>query len=163
MIEEDNLNLLDKTLEKEYLYFRLTRFLYQKCMRVNSSLNDFISVLAKLGKLAWETFKTGKPFLQRSQVIKEVVEDAFKYGLLIGHEDLRLVGRETTDILITFPHRTILDFSGSFYFVLMLDEGMKVHDRPSFLAFLSVVCIQQNVRISRTFTWRKSLKVMAVF
>ena len=131
LVKEDKFDLRSKTLEKGYLYFKLTLFLYQKYASTHGldfNLKDFMKVLAKLGKLAWETLKSGNPFLQRSQVIKEVGEDAFKYGLLIGHEDFRLIGRETADILITYPHRTIQEFLGSFYFILMIDEGQKIEN-----------------------------------
>ena len=59
----------------------------------------------------------------------EVGSDAFDYGLLIGHEDAhRLIGDETADIWVTFPHRTIQEFLGTLYFLLMLDEGREIED-----------------------------------
>ena len=131
LVKEDKFDLRSETLEKGYLYFKLTRFLYQKYASTHGldfNLNDFMKVLAKLGKLAWQTLKSGNPFLKRSQVIEEVGEDAFKYGLLIGHEDFRLIGKYPADILITYPHRTIQEFLGSFYFVLMIDEGQKIEN-----------------------------------
>ena len=131
LVKEDKFDLRSETLEKGYLYFRLTHFLYQKYASTHGldfNLNDFIKVLAKLGKLAWETLKSGNPFLKPSQVIEEVGEDAFKYGLLIGHEDFRLIGKYAADILITYPHRTIQEFLGAFYFVLMIDEGQKIEN-----------------------------------
>ena len=129
LVRENQMNLKSKVFTEGDLYFKLTRFLYQKYAsshELSFNLNDFIKVLTQLGKLAWETLKSGNPFLQRSQVIEDVGEDAFKYGLLIGHEDFRLIGKETADILITYHHRTIEEFLGSFYFVLMLDAGQKI-------------------------------------
>ena len=131
LVKEDKFDLRSETLEKGFLYFKLTRFLYQKYASTHGlyfSRNDFMKVLGKLGKLAWETLKSGNPFLQRSQVIEEVGEDAFKYGLLIGHEDFRLIGKYPADILITYPHRTIQEFLGAFYFILMLDEGKQIEN-----------------------------------
>ena len=60
-----------------------------------------------VGKLALKTLLSGNPLLQRSVVIKEVGPDAFDYGLLIGHEDFRLIRDETANIFVTFPHRSI--------------------------------------------------------
>ena len=78
--------------------------------------------------------------LQRSEVIEEVGSEAFDYGLLIGHEDFRLIRGESEDILVTFPHRSIQEFLGSLYFVLMLIEGVsyktllgKHSQRPIFM------------------------------
>ena len=56
-------------------------------------------------------------------MIREIGNEAFEYGLLIGNEDFRLVGHEIADILVTFPHRTLQEFLGSYYFVLKLSEG----------------------------------------
>ena len=64
--------------------------------------------------------------LKRSDVLKEVGPDAFDYGLLIGHEDFRLIRDETADILVSFPHRTILEFLWSFGFISLLSEGKTV-------------------------------------
>ena len=129
LVKHDSFNLEDDTFEKGYLYFRLTRFLYKKYtiqQNMYFEQKKFISVLTKLGKLAWETLLYGNSNLKHSQVINELGEDVFKYGILIGHEDFRLIGKEATDIIVTFPHRTIQDFLGSFYFLLKLTEGEKI-------------------------------------
>ena len=60
---------------------------------------------------------------EKSEILKDVGEDAFEIGLLIGHKDFRLSRNETADIFITFPHQTIFEFLGSFGFVHMLNEG----------------------------------------
>ena len=59
-------------------------------------------------------------------MIKEIGEETFKYGLLIGNEDFRLVDHDIADILVTFPHRTLQEFLGSYYFVLRLGEGFSL-------------------------------------
>ena len=84
--------------------------------------HDFEQVLLKVGKLALHTLLTGDPLLQRSEVISEVGEHAFDYGLLIGHEDFRLIRNEIADIFITFPHRSLQEFLGAF-FLLSLAGG----------------------------------------
>ena len=55
------------------------------------------------------------------EVEREVGKDAFDYGFLIGNEDL--INDLKADILITFPHRSIQEFFGAFFFVLQLVEG----------------------------------------
>ena len=68
--------------------------------------------------------------LQRGHIIEEVGPDAFDYGLLIGHEDAHMLMRdETADIFVTFPHRSILEFLGAFYFVLSLGEEQTLLNR----------------------------------
>ena len=59
--------------------------------------------------------------MKREKVERQVGEDAFDYGLLIGHEDAhKLIRDETADIFVTFPHMTIQEFLGSFWFVCRL-------------------------------------------
>ena len=88
---------------------------------INFDMSSFVEVLRSLGKLALDTLFRA-PFFQRSQVIEEVGGDIFDYGLLIGHEDFRLIRDETSDILVTFPHRSLQEFLGAFYFVLALTK-----------------------------------------
>ena len=88
------------------LYFRLVRFLYVKYTTqkgMEYEREHLEELLKKMGKLAWETLKSGNGLLRRSQVIREIGNEAFEYGLLIGNEDFRLVGHEIADILVTFP------------------------------------------------------------
>ena len=59
-------------------------------------------------------------------MIKDVGPDAFDYGLLIGHDDFRLIRDETADIYVTFPDRIIQEFLGAFYFIMMLNEGQSI-------------------------------------
>ena len=73
-----------------------------------------------------KTLLSGDPLLKRSDVIREIGEGAFDYGLLIGHEDFRLIRDETADIFVTFPHRSIQEFLGVLYFIWMLNKGKTV-------------------------------------
>ena len=91
--------------------------------------NSFISAMTSLGKQALRTLTSGNALIQRSIILEEVGPDAFDYGLLIGHEDaLKLVRDETADIYVTFPHRSILEFLGAWYFVISLCEEQPVDD-----------------------------------
>ena len=42
---------------------------------------------------------------------------AFEYGLFAGHEDLKLFNDPTADIYVTYPHRSLEEFFGSYGFV----------------------------------------------
>ena len=129
LVKEDEIDLQSETFSNGELYLRLVRFLYKK-YTVNKGLDykdeSFVKLLKKLGKLAWETLREGNTLLQRSRVIKEIGEEAFDYGILIGNEDFRLISKETADILVTFPHRTLQEFLGSYYFVLRLSEDESI-------------------------------------
>ena len=79
--------------------------------------------------------------MTKEKVTRQVGSDAFDYGLLIGHEDAHsLIRDETADIMVTFPHMTIWEFLGSFYFVCRLSSGENLEailgsdcNRPLFL------------------------------
>ena len=74
-----------------------------------------------------QTLLSGNPLLRRSDVIKELCDDAFDYGLLIGHEEGYMLIRDVNaDIYVTFPHRSLQEFLGALYFVLILQEGHQI-------------------------------------
>ena len=126
LVKNEAIVLGSKTFCNGELYFKLVRFLYVKYTKqkgMEYEKEHLVELIKKLGKLAWETLKSGNGLLRRSHVIKEIGEEAFEYGLLIGNEDFRLVGHDIADILVTFPHRTLQEFLGSYYFVLRLGEG----------------------------------------
>ena len=129
LVREDDIDFLSTTIHTGEIYTRTIRCLYKKfAIRKNIEYEDteFVRAVTKIGKLALETLLSGNPLLRRSQVIKEAGPDAFDYGLLIGHEDFRLIRDETADICVTFPHRTIQEFLGAFYFIMMLNDGESI-------------------------------------
>ena len=126
LVKHDELDLKNKLFNKGELYFRLVRFVYKKFTLqkgLEFSQDRFEEMMKGLGKLAWEIEKSGSPFVQRSEVIKEVGEEAFEYGILSGHEDVSLITKEEADMSVNFVHRTLQQFLGSYYFVLMLSKG----------------------------------------
>ena len=126
LVREDDIDLSHREMPVGEIYTRMVRCLYKKyTLRKNKDYVDeeFVSVLKSVGSLALDTLLSGNPLLKRSEVLKKVGSEAFDYGLLIGHEDFRLIRDETADIFVTFPHRSLQEFAGSFYFVLMLSEG----------------------------------------
>ena len=50
--------------------------------------------------------------------MNEVGEEAFECGFLVGHEDFRMI--VLSDIVVTFPHRSVQEFFGAFYCSLVL-------------------------------------------
>ena len=130
LVREDDIDLSDSSINIGEIYFRMVICLYKKFTirkEKRFDMTSLVEVLKSLGKLALETLFES-PLLQRSQVIKAVGEDAFDYGLLIGHEDFRLIKDETADILVTFPHRSLQEFLGAFYFVFALNTETDIKD-----------------------------------
>ena len=130
LVREDNVDLSDKTISMGEIYFRMVRCLYKKyCIRnlIEFNTASFIQAMTLLGKVALDMLLSDNALLQREQIIAEVGSDVFDYGLLIGHEDAhKLIQDETADIFVTFPHRSILEFLGAYYFVLSLGKKQTV-------------------------------------
>ena len=104
LVRENAIVLSDKTMPTGEIYSRMIQCLYKKFTirkGIRYDEGEFTRVVGLVGKIAWETLLSGKPLFERSRVEKEVGEDAFDYGFLIGHEDL--IVDVKADILITFP------------------------------------------------------------
>ena len=94
LVREDDIDLTSKTIHTGEIYTRMVRCLYKKYIirkNIDYIHEIFIRTITKVGKFAFDTLLLGNPLLCRSQVIKDVGPDAFDYGLLIGHEDFRLI------------------------------------------------------------------------
>ncbi len=129
------------------IYAKMLRCLLKKyTMRKGLKLREadfkalFMAKLKAVGKFVWDALLTDDPLLEKSEVIEEVGEDAFDLGWLIGNEDSWLLGQDrTADICITFPHRSLQEFWGAFFFVLLVGEKNTVNlsgikgDKPYFL------------------------------
>ena len=129
LVRHDEIDLASEAINAGEIYVRMVRCLYKKFLIRKGrefNQNNFVTDMRKIGKLALETLLSGKPLLKRSDVMNEVGMEAFEYGLLIGHEDFRLIADETADISVTFPHRSIQEFLGALYFILCLIEGVSV-------------------------------------
>ena len=129
LVRENDINLSVKNMDPGQLYVKMMRCLYKKYTirkGIPFEISSFCEALRLIGKIAFEMLLSENPFFQRSDISRLVGEDAFDYGLLIGHEDFRLIGDESADILVTFPHHSLQEFLGAFYFVLMLNEGVDV-------------------------------------
>ena len=131
VVEDPDIDLSDKTVSIGAIYFRMIQCLYKKFTirkGIEFELRSLIRVLMSLGKLALETLLSENSLLQRSQIIKQVGEDVFDYGLLIGEDGFSLTRDMTVDILVTFPHRSLQEFLGAFFFVLSLGKKQTVND-----------------------------------
>ena len=126
LVKEDKTDLLSKETNTGEIYTKMVRCLYIKFTnraKIEFESCEFTRVITKLGKLALETLFSGNPLLKQSDIIK-VDKRAFYYGLLIGHEDCRLLTTDVTgDIVVTFPHRSLQEFLGTFSFIQMLNDG----------------------------------------
>ena len=121
LVREKALDLSDKTMATGEIYTRMIQCLYRKFTvrrNIEYDRKEFVKILPLVGKLAWETLLSDDPLFTRSRVEEEIGEDVFDYGFLIGNEDL--IGDVAADILITFAHRSIQEFFGAFFFVLLL-------------------------------------------
>ena len=126
---DEKVDLSSETISVGQIYMRMIRCLYKKfTVRMGLEYDDkeLVGILKSVGKLAYEMLLSGNWLLRRREVIREVGKLAFDIGLLIGHEDFRLIRDETADIFITFPHRSIQEFLGAFYFILKLNEEVDV-------------------------------------
>ena len=129
LVREEDINLVQERFEIGDLFLRMVRCLFQKFSirnRTKFTVSSFIQAMKSVGKLALKTLVADYPFMQRSQVIEEIGEEAFDYGLLIGQEDFRLIRNDATDIIITFSHRSLQEFLGALFFILGLGEGESV-------------------------------------
>ena len=129
LIREENFNLSGAAPDVGELFTRMVRCLKKKftiLKNVEFSVEGFVKTMVSVGKLALETLLSGNSLMQRRKVIREKGEDAFNYGLLIGHEDFRLIRDESADIFITFSHRSTQEFLGALFFIFSLNEGVSV-------------------------------------
>ena len=131
LVRECNIDLSDEIVSIGEIYFRMVQCLYKKFTirkGIDFEVRSLVTVLMSLGKLALQTLLSGNPLLKRSQIIRQVGTYAFDYGLLIGHEDFRLIRDVTADIFVTFPQRSLQEFLGAFYFVLNLGKGQTINN-----------------------------------
>ena len=132
LVREDDIDIASEVVPIGEIYTRMIRCLYKKYVlrkRQIFSSKQFVSILRSVGRLALDTLLSGNPLFRRSEVIREVGEDAFDYGLLIGCEEgHRLIRDETANIFVTFAHRSIQEFFGAFYFVERLSDGSSIED-----------------------------------
>ena len=128
LVNSDDIDLFRKNVAQGEIYTRLLRCVYRKfVVRKGKTFKagDFVTVLKLLGKIAWKTLNTKQYHFQMKQVLIGDV-DIFEYGIITGHQDFHLVGHETADVFISYPHRTFQEFLGAFHFT----HKMSIIEQP---------------------------------
>ena len=87
--------------------------------------SDLIEVMRSVGKLALHTLLSDNLLLQRSQVLRIAGDFVLDYGFLAGDKAFTDL---TADMYVTYAHRSIEEFFGSFGFIQGLSEGKSVDD-----------------------------------
>ena len=131
LVAEQEIDLSDKTTSMGDIYTRLVKCLYKKFTirkGMKFEQDDFVQVMKSVGQLALQTLMSNNQLLQREEVLGVVGDFAFDYGLFAGHEDIRLLGDPTADLYVTYAHRSLEEFFGSFGFIQALDDGKSVDD-----------------------------------
>ena len=131
LVREKNIDLNEKTISYGEIYNQMVRCLYQKFIKRKQQKfeeEEFRKVLFALGKLAMKTL-TSAADLRASDIPDEIRTYAFDYGILIGQEDCNqtITTAECVDgMIVTFSHRSLTEFLGSFNFVLNLASGEEI-------------------------------------
>ena len=144
LVTEQEIDLSDKTVTMGDIYTRLVKCLYKKYTirkGIKFELDHFVQVLKSVGILALTTLKSNNPLLEKSEVLSTVGNDAFEYGFFAGHEDFRLSGDLTADIYVTYAHRSLEEFFGSFGFCQALSEGKRLEEILGFNSQSSLLLV----------------------
>ena len=131
LVAEEEIDLKDKTISMGDIYTRLVKCLYKKyTLRENVEFKNeaFHKVMKSVGQLALRTLISNNPLLQRTEVLEMIGDFAFDYGLFAGHEDLRLGSDPTADVYVTYPHRSLEEFFGSYGIIQALNEGQSLNE-----------------------------------
>ena len=119
LVENDpDMGLTRRNVPRGEIYFRLVQCICRKYCESQGTRwdrDEFVQVLIKIGKFASKTIRAKQNCFQREEIIRELGENVFELGFLVGYEDFRLVANETTDILVTFLHETMRTFLACLY------------------------------------------------
>ena len=131
LVKEEEIDLSDTKLTVGDLYLRMVQCLYKKFKirkGVQYEKNKFLEVMKSVGKLALKTLITNNPLLQKNEVLRIAGKFAFEYGFFAGQEDFRLCTDPKVDISVTYTHRSLEEFFGSFGLIQGLSEGKSLDD-----------------------------------
>ena len=119
LVENDtDFDLARNKVARGEIYWRLVRCIYRKYCEgrnVRFDEDELTQILNRIGKFALKTLKDKQSCFQREEIIRELGENVFELGFLVGYEDFRLVANETADISVTFLHETLRTFFAYFH------------------------------------------------
>ena len=131
LVKENDIDLSDTKLTVGALYLQMVKCLYRK-YTIRKGIpfvqREFLQVMKSVGILTLKRLLSDNPLLQRSEVIDIAGNFAFEFGFFAGHEDFRLCTDPTADIYVTYVHRSLEEFFGSFGFLQALDDGKSIDD-----------------------------------
>ena len=128
LVNKKEVDLSDTNITIGDLYFKMVKCLYKKYTikkGITYQESDLIEVMRSVGQLALHTLLSNNPLLQRSEVLKIAGDFVLDYGFLAGDKAFSDL---TADISVTYAHRSIEEFFGSFGFIQGLSEGKSVDD-----------------------------------
>ena len=131
LVREKGIDLSDTNILIGDLYLQMIHSLYKKfTIRKGKKfvMTDFVRIMKSVGVLALRTLLSNNPLLQKSEVFEITGDFAFEYRFFAGHEDFRLCTDPTADVYVTYAHRSIEEFFGSFEFIQASDDGKSVDD-----------------------------------
>ena len=128
LVDREKVDLLDTSITMGDLYFKMVECLY-KTYTVKKGKphqeRDLIKVMRSVGQLALRTLLSNNPLLQRSEVLETAGDFALEYGFFAMEKDFT---HHNADISVTYAHRSLEEFFGSFGFLQALAEGKSVDD-----------------------------------
>ncbi len=84
-------------------------------------------VLLKIGKIALDGLMSGQAACRKSDIEKQVGQDAFQYGIIIGADEFqgRRFLNENADVFVYFAHKSIQEYLAAKLFVREIHENNK--------------------------------------
>ena len=108
-------------LSLDEMYDRLFGFLYQRYTNkygISFDERKMKDSYHKLGKIALEGIAQNKFYFQKRDILREAGPEVFKYGILIGNDDLPSIegsGNDSQNIHVYFPHKTMQEYLAAEY------------------------------------------------
>ena len=128
LVNKKEVDLSDTNITIGDLYFKMVKCLYKKYTIKNGILyqeRDLIEVMRTVGQLALRTLLLNNSVLQKSEVLRFAGDFVLDYGFLAGRRDFTDL---TADMYVTYAHRSLEEFFGSFGFLQALADGKSVDD-----------------------------------
>ena len=128
LVTRKEIDLTDLNTTMGDLYFKMVICLYKKYTikeGIPFEQNELLEVMKSIGQLALQTLLSNNSLLQRQDVLRIAGDFALDYGFFAGHKGFTDL---TADIYVTFAHRSLAEFFGSFGFLQALSDGKSVDD-----------------------------------